>query len=87
MAIKDTIYEGSFIDGFKRSQYKENFSYEGLQELFKYLDDLSDGMGEDIEFDIVAIAGEYSEVEEDDLDQYGEVIAELDNGSYLVNDY
>ncbi len=41
--------------------YKNNFSYEGANALQEYLEDLSDEIGENIEFDPIAWCCEYSE--------------------------
>ena len=56
-----TINKYEFGDAFKEGQYKNNFSYEGLDALFEYLEELEDGIGEEISFDVVAIACDYSE--------------------------
>ena len=62
MAITDTITEYSFKDGFmSMNSTKDNFSYEGLRQLYIYLEELSDGIGEDIEFDPVAFCMDYAE--------------------------
>lgn len=60
MAIKETVSESSFIDGFSGS-YATNFSYEARKVLYDYLWDLSEDMGEDIEYDPVALCCEYTE--------------------------
>ena len=62
MAITDTITEYSFRNGFmSMDSTKNNFSYEGLRQLYIYLEELSDGIGEDIEFDPVAFCMDYAE--------------------------
>lgn len=40
--MKQTINKSQFIDAFQSSQYKDNFSYEGLCMLYDYLEDLAD---------------------------------------------
>lgn len=67
--IKQTMNRQQFADEI-RSIRPENFSYAGLYELFDYLEDLSDDIGEDIEFDAIAICCDYSEM------SIGEAIAE-----------
>lgn len=60
--LKQTVSEYDFRDWFLSSDtYKHNFSYEGLSALFDYLEQLSDDIGEDLDFDPVAIACDYSE--------------------------
>ena len=52
----------------RSDNYKNNFSYEGLHALFEYLEDYEDDIGEEIEFDMVAICCQYSEY--DNLDDF-----------------
>ena len=40
---------------------RDNFSYEGAKALMNYLDDLSEDIGENIEYDPIAFCCEYSE--------------------------
>lgn len=57
-----TISKSEFIDTFKKSDtYKNNFSYEGLEALFDYIEELEEGSGEQIEFDMVGICCDYKE--------------------------
>ena len=42
---------------------KENFSYEGRKALYEYFTQLEEDIGEEIEFDCIAICCEYSEYE------------------------
>ena len=61
MIIKQ-INKNNFIDAFRGSEtYKDNFTYEGLQALYTYIDDLSDDIGENIELDIIALCCDYSQ--------------------------
>lgn len=55
----------SFRDAFSYT-YKNNFSYEGLEVLFEYLNEL----GQDVELDVVDIACSYAE------ETYEEVLEE-----------
>jgi hypothetical protein len=70
--MKQTVSEYQFIEGFNTR--KENFSYEGLQAMFEYFSQLEDDLGEQIEFDPIAICCEYSEYENlaDFQDDYGD---------------
>ena len=71
MAIIKTIGKSEFVDDFKKCR-PDSFSYEGLQVLYSYLNDLSEDTGEDIELDIIALCGEYEEAApEYFLTQYG----------------
>jgi len=60
--MKQYVSVYDFRDRFLRSEtYKNNFSYDGLTALFEYFEELEAGMGEEIEFDMVAICCDYSE--------------------------
>ena len=67
---KDNIYMKQYISKYhftnwflSSDTYKNNFSYEGLNSLFDYLEEFEEDMGKEIEFDPVAICCEYSEYE------------------------
>ena len=58
--MKKTISFSEFCDGFQ-GDYKDNFSYEGKQALYNYLEEIEEGTGITIEFDPIAFCCEYSE--------------------------
>ncbi len=60
MPIIQTVDLYTFRDAFKRLR-PDNFSYEGLEILFEYLDNLSEDTGEQVELDVIAICCDYSE--------------------------
>ena len=86
----DSVYQ--FREAFRLAGRMDNFSYEGLEVLFDYLDNLSEDTGETIELDPVALCCEYyessieelidnynidlSEVAEDDPDSIIDVVRE-----------
>lgn len=59
--MKSHVNFYQFSDTFKRSDYKNKFTYQGLIALFDYLEELEDDLGEEIEFDMIALCCEYSE--------------------------
>lgn len=61
LTMKKTVSFSDFQSEFNDSQYKGNFTYEGLKALFDYLEELEQDTGEEIELDIVAIACDYEE--------------------------
>lgn len=61
MAIVQTLSKSSFIDAFKQSSRKDQFSYEALSAIFDQLEEYSDSTGEPVEFDLVGICCEWSE--------------------------
>lgn len=67
MAIVQTLSKSSFIDAFKQSSRKDQFSYEALKAIFDYLEEYSDSTGEPVELDIVAICCEWSEAHWSDI--------------------
>ena len=62
-----TVTEDNFRNTFLTSDYSENFSYSGLTALYNYFEELENDTGQTIEFDLVGIAGEYSELTIDEL--------------------
>lgn len=72
MAIVNTISNAyQFRNYFERAGRRYSFSYEGFEVLFNHLEQLSEGMGEDIEMDLVVIDSNYREITEDEFDEYG----------------
>lgn len=60
----ETVSRNAFHDAFNKSDgYKNNFSYEGLNALFEYMEEYEYSTGEKIEFDVVALCCEYAEYE------------------------
>lgn len=58
--MKKTINNSEFHDSFNKIR-PENFSYEGLNALFEYLEQYEQDCGVEIELDVIAICCEYSE--------------------------
>jgi len=60
--MKTTITNWQFAYAFRSSDtYRNNFSYEGLFALFDYLEELEESTGEEMEFDMVGIACDFTE--------------------------
>ena len=86
----NNVYQ--FREAFRLAGRSDQFSHEGLEVLFDYLDNLSEDTGEPIELDVVALCCEYyessieelinnynidlSEVDEDDTDSIIEIVRE-----------
>ena len=103
MAIVDTITLSMFRDYFLRSeQYKDSFSYEGLEALYNYLEQYSEDLGEDLEMDVVAFSCDYSEYNSlqefqenygeeyktiDDIEEQTTVIKLKDNTSFIIQQF
>ena len=73
MAIVQTLTKSAFIDAFKQSSRKDQFSYEALGAIFDYLEEYSDSTGENVEFDIVGICCDWSEMSWQEIAQYYDV--------------
>ena len=67
MAIVQTVDLYQFREAFRSMNRQDQFSYEGLEVLFDYLDNLSDDIGEPIELDVIALCCEYYESSIDEL--------------------
>ena len=50
----------NFLDEFPET-YRNNFTYEGKQALFDYLEEYEDAVGEQLTLDVIALCCEYSE--------------------------
>ena len=61
--MKNTIDFYYFRNWFLNSQYKNNFSVDGLSSLYDYLVNLEEEMETEFNFDPIAFACEYSEYE------------------------
>ena len=71
--MKQTIRENEFVHAIVSDDYND-ISYEGAIALFEYLEELEDSIGEEIEFDSVAIRCEWAEYENLEA-----VLSEYDN--------
>ena len=59
--IVNTINQCLFRQTFQNYDRGDQFSYEGLNALFDYLEELSEDMGANIELDVIALCCEFSE--------------------------
>jgi hypothetical protein len=67
MAIVQTLDKYSFVEAFKQSSRKDQFSHEALEAIFDYLEEYSEDSGENIELDIIAICCEWAEMSWDEI--------------------
>ena len=65
--MKQTINLHTFRDAFYKMGRKDQFSYEGLEILFNYLEEVAQDSGEAIELDVIALCCDYAESTIDDL--------------------
>lgn len=59
--MKTTINMYDFIEAFRSCDRMDNFSREGLELLFEYLEEYEASCGQEIELDVIALCCEYSE--------------------------
>lgn len=59
--MKQTIDMYQFERAFKNMGRGEQFSYEGLQALYLYLEEYEEDTGEEINLDVIALCCEYAE--------------------------
>tara|TARA_R110000764_G_scaffold49660_1_gene109694 strand:- start:187 stop:486 length:300 start_codon:yes stop_codon:yes gene_type:complete len=86
--MKNTINSFYFRNWFLNSQYKNNFSIEGLSSLYDYLTDLEDDQGTEFNFDPIAFACEYSEYDnlQEVIENYNSIdnIQDLENNTSII---
>ena len=58
--MKNTISLSDFRDSFARMD-RTNFSYDGLEVLFDYLEELESDTGEELELDVIALCCDFQE--------------------------
>ena len=94
-----TINLNDFRKAFQEIR-PNNFSYEGLEVLFDYLEQLEDELGEKIDLDVIAICCDYSEMTQVEIletysniltideskDQYSQIMDFLNNNTCVIGD-
>lgn len=82
-----SVDESLFIDMFRKYNRIDNFTYQGLQELFNYLDSLADEMGEPIELDVIGLCCEFYEGNAQDIvNDYKSELEDMLNDEYYEGD-
>jgi hypothetical protein len=59
--MKQSINVYQFRDEFARAGREENFSYEGQEALFDWLETYEEDTGEEIELDVIALCCDFTE--------------------------
>ena len=78
MAITLELSQSHFMDHFRHSR-PDNFSYEALEALFNYYEELSDELGSDIPLDVIAVCLDWSEMTLDEMvDRYAGKYSDFD---------
>ena len=99
--MKTTVSLYDFREAFRARGRAEQFSYEGLEVLFDYLEQYEDETGEELELDVIALCCDFYEdtvgaiadnysidlTDCEDEDEQAEVIREhLENNGALVGE-
>ena len=76
--MKQTVYLSDFRDAFIRTNRKENFSYQGLEVLFDYLEEIDP----EYELDVIEICCGYEEMTLEEINEaYGEEFETIDDAT------
>jgi len=70
--MKNTINLYDFRDAFMQIR-PDNFSYQGLEILFEWLEEYEESTGEEIDLDVIAICCEWSETTREEIIQYYDI--------------
>lgn len=82
-----SVNETLFIDMFRKYNRIDNFTYQGLQELFSYLDNLADDIGEPIELDVIGLCCDYYEGNAQEIvNDYKSELEDMLNDEYYEGD-
>ena len=65
--MKTTVSNSDFHDAFRSHDRMENFSYEGRNLLFEYLEQIEEDTGEEMELDVIAICCDFNEDTVEDI--------------------
>lgn len=68
--MKQTVNEYDFVNAFDKANRSENFSRQGRGELYDYLLQWEEDLGEEIELDVIALCCEFTEYES--VEEYNE---------------
>ncbi|HHX70977.1 MAG TPA: hypothetical protein GX708_23375 [Gallicola sp.] len=99
--MKKTIDKHDFVQEFRNYNREDNFSREGLEALFDYIEQYEEETGLEIELDVIAICCEYTEYENiqefnenygkecetiEDIEYYTQVIP-LSGDGFIIQDF
>lgn len=85
--MKQTINKTQFVNTFGDMGRENNFSREGREMLFDWLEDYEEITGEEVEFDPIALCCEFSEDHLETLNrEYGLEAEDLEEAADLLNE-
>jgi hypothetical protein len=59
--MKQSVYLNDFRQAFKDCGREKQFSYEGLETLFNWIEQMDDDTGQETELDVIALCCEFEE--------------------------
>lgn len=68
--MKTTVTLHDFCEAFRLAGRGKQFSYEGLEALFDYLEQYEEDTGEELELDVIALCCDYAEATDKELLEY-----------------
>jgi len=100
--MKQSITKCQFSDAFRDHDRQDQFTYDGLNALYDYLERYEEDTGCDVELDVIALCCEYTEYE--DLEEFQknydaedyETVEDIEketcviligNGSFIIQDF
>ena len=99
--MKKTISKYEFVKEFDEYNRGNNFSYEGREALFDYLEEYEESTGEEMELDVIGLCCDFTEYESleefnnnynyecetiDDIGYYTQVI-DIDGTRFIIQDF
>ena len=75
--MKKTVSSDAFVREFKEIR-PDNFSLNGLECLFEYIEEMENDIDEEFEFDVIALCCDYTEY--DDIEEYNEAYSGYHGG-------
>ncbi len=87
--MKQTVNKYDFSDAFIKMGRENNFSYEGRQALFDYLEQYEQETGEEMELDVIALCCDFTEYEnleafQNDYGEEYETIEDIENRTTVI---
>ena len=82
----NNVYQ--FREAFRLAGRMDQFSYEGLEVLFDYLENMSEDTGEPVELDVIALCCEYYESSIQELiDNYNIDVSDADGDEDVIAEF
>ena len=98
--MKQEVNSSQFVDEFHKCGRGTQFTYDGLNALYEYLEDMYEGIGEEYTLDVIALCCEYTEYKDfaelkanydhietmEDLEDETQVI-HINDDSFIILDF